>query len=265
MIRYLAIVATVCAVLAAACDGGDSKSTPTSGPTQPASATAAASATSQASPAATGTAGAGGLITIDAPVEGSTVGVPIPVSGTANVFEGVLQVALLDPAGATVCQRRVQATSGTGTQGTWETTVAFPPPAAAQAMTLRAFDYSAKDGSEENIVTRGVTVSSDLPRIVIETPRCNATFGPTAAIEVTGTALVFEAALTVELRDAFGRAFLQQHITATSGTERGTWAASFDLSQLPAGGGPYDIVAYDLSAADGSVENEFSVPISIAP
>ncbi len=104
-----------------------------------------------------------------------------------------------------------------------------------------------------------------MPAIVIESPRCNSTFGPTAAIEVTGTAQVFEAALTVELRDAFGRSFLQQHVTATDGIARGTWAASFDLSQLPAGGGAYDIIAYDLSARDGSVENEFAIPITVAP
>jgi hypothetical protein len=50
---------------------------------------------------------------------------------------------------------------------------------------------------------------------------------------------------------------------AAGGTEFSPWTATFDLSALP-GAGYYDLVAYNLSARDGSIENEFPVQIAFA-
>jgi hypothetical protein len=203
-------------------------------------------------------------ITIDAPAAGETLTVPFEVSGGANVFEAALVVDVLgNAAGLVLCRRHVQATSGTGTPGTWSATMAFPPPEEDAAVTIRAFDYSARDGSEENVVERAITVLAEQPNIVIESPRCSDVVRPGAMLVVRGNAQVFEAALSVELRDASGAAFLTQSVLADSGVERSPWSATLDLSSLPEGSGLYDLVAYSHSAEDGSIINEFAVPILV--
>ena len=42
---------------------------------------------------------------------------------------------------------------------------------------------------------------------------------------------------------------------------RGNWSAMLNISSLPAG--LYELTAFDLSARDGSRENEFSIPVRI--
>ncbi len=249
-------------LILAACDrdDDDGDATPTAG----------ATATTEA-PAASPTAdGAAPRISIVAPDEGATVAVPIAISGEANVFEGVLKLEVLDENGDTLCRRTVQATSGTGTPGTWETIIAFDPErafgvgdVAAAPVTIRAFNFSARDGAEENIVTRDVLLDPEPPAIVIASPECEADVAQNASIAVTGEAEVFEAALTIELRDAFGGTALTQNVTAASGVERSPWSTTLDLTGIP--GGAYEIVALSFSAEDGSVQNEFAVPIQIIP
>ena len=200
-----------------------------------------------------------GAITIDAPVE-AVMRVPFTVSGTANVFEGRLIVQAIDASGAIVCQHRVQATSGSGTPGTWETVLAFKPPAAEQEITIKAFSGSTQDGSEENVVSLTTTLSPELPPIVIESPACGGLQSTVFILDVSGTASVFEAALIVELRQLDGAVLQTKSLTASAaGPERGTWQVNLDVSALPPGF--YEVVAYSISARDGTAENIFSVPI----
>ena len=261
MHRFLLIALLGAALTFASCDDDDPVATPTVG------ATATIEAPS-ASPTADGAALA---ISINEPAEGATVAVPFEVSGDANVFEGVLSVEVLDEHGDVLCRRNVQATSGTGTPGTWETTIAFDPEravdvaddAAAPTLTIRAFNFSAMDGAEENVVTRDVTLDPEPPAIVIALPTCEADVAQGASIAVNGEAAVFEAALTVELRDASGTAVLTQNVMAASGVERSPWNTTLDLTGIEAGA--YEIVAFSFSAEDGAIQDEFAVPIRIIP
>ena len=222
-------------------------------------ATPVRSATTSATAASTPQSAA---ISIDAPAASANVRVPIDVRGTSNVFEGVLFVQLQQTDGTLLCERRVQSTSGTGTPGIWQTTIAVPPPVTTSPATIRAFSRSARDGSEENVVTRAVTVGPDAPAIVILTPACNTDIAAGSGLSVTGTASVFEAALRIELRNADGMVVASQPVMADAGAPaRGNWTAMLNISSLPAG--LYELTALDLSARDGSRENEFSIPIRI--
>lgn len=261
MHRFLLMTLGAALVFASCGDDDDgSAATPTAGAT-------ATVVAPTASPTANG---ARPLISINEPAEGAAVSVPMQISGEANVFEGVLKVEVLDRSGDRLCRRTVQATSGTGTPGTWETTIAFDPDRAVRVgeegpvpVTIRAFDFSARDGAEENIVLREVTIDPQPPAIVIASPECEADVAQGASILVRGVAEVFEAALTVELRDAFGRTPLTVNVMALSGAERSTWTTTLDLTGIDAGA--YEIVAFSLSAEDGSVQDEFAVPIQIIP
>jgi hypothetical protein len=204
-----------------------------------------------------------GTITIDEPAEGATVTVPIAISGEANVFEGALIVEALDSSGRSICRRPVQATSGTGTPGTWSTVIAFAPPAQGGTLTLRAFSLSAQDGSEENVVTRQVEIAADRPRIVIEQPGCGFEADAGSMLAVAGTAAVFEATLQLELVDAGGNAVRQQTEMTASGIEDSPWSAAVDLGGLDPG--PYTLIAFEFSAEDGSRQHDFPVPITVIP
>jgi hypothetical protein len=156
------------------------------------------------------------------------------------------------------------ASSGTGTPGTWETTLAVPPPAAAVEVTVRAYSFSAMDGSMINLVERTATLSTERPAIFITSPACGATVAPGGMLAVTGRAAVFEAALTVELRDATGAAVVTQNVMAASGVEEADFSATLTIPPtLPSGF--YDLVAFNHSAMDGSVENEFSMQLVVEP
>jgi hypothetical protein len=241
----------VLAIPLISCDDDDDGADATS--TSP----AATATTSAASPTVSAAA-----ITIDEPLADSTARSPVTMSGTANVFEGALTIdALGNAAGLVLCTRHVQATSGTGTPGTWEGILAFTPPPDPAPITLRAYSFSAMDGTMENVVERSVTVSSERPNIVINSPACAEEVSGTLTVE--GMAEVFEAALSVDIRDASGTAVMTQNVMAASGTEFSPWSATFDISSLTPGF--YDVVAYTHSARDGAVIDEFPVQISVRP
>jgi hypothetical protein len=198
---------------------------------------------------------------IDRPAAAATLAIPFEISGTANVPGGALSVSLSDASG-TLCERDLKTTSGTGTPGAWRTTMAFAPPAAPGPVTIRVFSRSPQDGATVNIVTRTVQLIGDAPDIVIAEPRCAADLAAESALRVSGTARVFEAALTVELRASSGAVVRQQHVTADAGAPAtGRWSAALDLTGIPAG--RYDLVAYSISARDGAPEHIFSIPVRI--
>jgi hypothetical protein len=240
------------ALLAAACDDDDEDATPTSAPV--------ASPTSGA-PGATATPAEDAAITIELP---PAVQVPFDVSGEANVFEAALTVDAQDSAGEPLCIRHAMATSGSGTPGTYSAIMAFPPPDTDTPIIVRAYSFSAMDGSIENLVERNVTLSPVHPAIFITSPTCGTVASPGATIEVTGRAAVFEAALTVELRDASGAVVAGQNVMAASGVEESDFSASLAVpADAPLGFS--DLVAYTHSAEDGSVIDEFPVQIVVEP
>ncbi|KGJ72875.1 hypothetical protein GY21_12570 [Cryobacterium roopkundense] len=192
----------------------------------------------------------------------STVSTPVELSETADTFEAALTVDALDAAGKQLCVRSILATSGSGTPGTWRTMLAFAPPSTATPVTLRAYDFSAKDGSMQNLVQRPVTVSADHPAIYITSPTCGSEVAPGSVLKVTGRALVFEAMFTVELRDSVGATIVNTEVTAESGTEESNFTADLAVP-ADAVSGYYDLVAFDNSAKDGSVIDEFSIQLLV--
>jgi len=151
-----AIGALTAALLLVAC--GASTTTPSPTPTASATATAAPTAAATASTSAqpTATATALAAIVIVQPVAGATVHSPMRVSGTADTFEAQFVLELRDTAGHVLTTQQVHATSGTGTRGSFDTTVSFT---ARGPATLVAYERSAKDGSPVNTVTVAITLA----------------------------------------------------------------------------------------------------------
>lgn len=96
-------------------------------------------------------------ILVEFPGRGWTVHSPVRIAGTANVFEAQFR-AEITVGGRVVAEEAVQATSGTGTRGTFDTTLAYPAGAAGPA-TLTVFDLSAKDGSRIDVVDIPILLS----------------------------------------------------------------------------------------------------------
>lgn len=251
--RHTALLGALLVLPVAACAPGPAPNTTSTAPTDTAG-------TSTATPTATPTVGP--AITIDSPVADSPVTIPVTARGTADTFEAALVIDLLDESGQTLCVRHITATSGSGTPGTWQSDLAFPPPEDEEAVTLRAYELSAEDGSETNVVERSLTLTTERPPIIITTPACGASVAPGGTLEVTGRAMVPEAQFTLELRDPAGAAVLTQEVTAASGTEESDFSSTL---AVPAGltGGFYDLVGFDNSLKDGSVQYEFPVQLLV--
>lgn len=244
----LALAALVAAAMLTSCSPGPVPSptaSPTGAPTPTAPETTAAPA-----------------IVIASPVEGETVSVPFTVSGDANTFEAALTIEVVDEAGMGACVRHLTATSGSGTPGTWEGILAFPPEVNALPVMLRAFAHSAEDGSVIDLVEYPITIAPDRPTIFLTSPTCGQVYEPGGLVFLTGLAAVFEAALNVDVRDASGTVVATLPVLADACCEHSNFSSSLTLpADIPPG--LYDVVAYNLSAADGSVENEFPVQIEI--
>ncbi len=98
-------------------------------------------------------------VLVELPRWGETVAVPVGVNGTANVFEAVFFLELRDSTGKVIASRRVQATSGTGTRGTFTATLT---PASTASSTgparLQSYVMSAKDGSRQDVTSIPITL-----------------------------------------------------------------------------------------------------------
>lgn len=249
-LHTLAVVAVVLAVTACA-------SGPASGP--------GGQSPSPASPPATSPApipSEAPRITIGSPVADATVSVPFTVSGEANTFEAALTVEVVDQSGTGMCVRQLMATSGSGTPGTWEGALAFPPEVDALPVVLRAYAHSAMDGSIIDLVEYPITIAPDRPPIILTSPACGQVYEVGGLMMVTGTAALFEAALTVDVRDASGTTVATLQVTADECCVESNFSSRLTLpADIPPG--LYDVVAYGLSAKDGSVENEFPVQIEV--
>ena len=201
--RMFATAALIAALTLVACAPGaptptpsESAATPSPTPSQSGSASPSGGVTE---PGAPGTTRA---ITVDRPGTGDTVDVPFTVSGTADVFEAALTIDAIDESGLTACVRHLTATSGSGTRGTWEGSLAFPPEEDPLRLTLRAYTFSPKDGSMAELVELPITASPERPDIILTNPRCGDVYRPGGLILLTGTAAVFEASFSVDVRDS---------------------------------------------------------------
>ncbi len=91
------------------------------------------------------------IIFVASPAVNDTVSSPLRVHGTANTFEAVFMLELLDEDGTVLVEQLMMATSGSGTRGTFDETIEFNAEPGSQ-LTLRVFEHSARDGSEVNVV-----------------------------------------------------------------------------------------------------------------
>jgi germination protein M len=90
-------------------------------------------------------------ILVDSPVRGDTIKSPVH-GGTANVFEAVLEIQVLDKTGIVLVQQTARASAGTVTRGVFDVTVPLDITASGPG-SLIAFSSSPKDGSRINQVT----------------------------------------------------------------------------------------------------------------
>jgi hypothetical protein len=146
--------------------------------------------------------------------------------------------------------------------------MAFPPPEppagnTAVPMIVRALSYSARDGSEENVVTVDINVSGERPPNVITEPGCGAEASAGSTLTVSGVTDAFEGSLQLELQDASGSVVRSETVQAAGGLGNAPWETTISLAGLQPGA--YTLIAFDLSAEDGTRQNEFPVPVTIVP
>ena len=98
-------------------------------------------------------------ILVETPDVGDRVSSPVTIAGTADVFEAVVSIAVLDANGDVVSSSFTMATCGTGCRGDYSTDVRYDVDR-AQSGTIRVYEVSAKDGSEINVVQIPVTLTA---------------------------------------------------------------------------------------------------------
>jgi germination protein M len=90
-------------------------------------------------------------ILVESPTFGQEAGSPLRIRGTANVFEAVFQINIVNRDGLILAEETVTATSGTGTRGTFDVTVPFDLDQSGNGA-LIVFAESPQDGSNINVV-----------------------------------------------------------------------------------------------------------------
>src|SRR4030067_3849078 len=84
-------------------------------------------------------------ILVESPTLGASVSSPVRITGTANVFEAVFAITIVDGDGLILADEVVMATSGTGPRGTVDATITYTM-AKAGTGSLIVYFNSAKDG-----------------------------------------------------------------------------------------------------------------------
>jgi hypothetical protein len=82
-------------------------------------------------------------ILIESPLPNERVRSPLRVSGTANTFEATFAIDIRNSSNQTFTHQIVTATSGSGTRGTFDTTISFT---ASGSISLVAYEPSAENG-----------------------------------------------------------------------------------------------------------------------
>ena len=105
-----------------------------------------------------------------------------------------------------------------------------------------------------------MAIEEQTPQILVESPVPGDSV--TSPIEVRGTANVFEATVSLEVRDTAGEILLSTFTTATSGTgTRGTFDAELPVPDVE---GPVTVVAFEASAEDGRPLHVVRVPVFVS-
>jgi hypothetical protein len=97
------------------------------------------------------------LILVEEPTPYAEVTSPLRVWGSSNTFEATLQLELRRDDGSVLARTTVTATSGTGTRGTFESSLDFD--ATPGRAILEAYEQSAKDGSRIHVVEIPLVIS----------------------------------------------------------------------------------------------------------
>jgi len=90
-------------------------------------------------------------IFLESVAPGDAVSSPVKVAGTANTFEATVRIRVVGADGRVLADTFTTATSGSGTRGTFQTTVAFDKGSNTSAKVV-VFEDSPKDGSMVNVV-----------------------------------------------------------------------------------------------------------------
>ena len=98
-------------------------------------------------------------ILVESPRIGLRVSSPVTISGTADVFEAVVSIAILDEHRGVIASSFTMATCGTGCRGTYTTDVRYDV-RTRQPGTIRVYEVSAKDGSPLHVVEIPVLLTS---------------------------------------------------------------------------------------------------------
>ena len=97
-------------------------------------------------------------ITVQNPTIGEQVSSPVTVSGTADVFEAVVSVRILDSAGNQIARTFSTASCGTGCRGGYSVPVSYSV-TRQEPGTIEVFESSAKDGQPVNVQQIPVTLA----------------------------------------------------------------------------------------------------------
>lgn len=89
-------------------------------------------------------------ITVQNPAIGEQVTSPVTISGTADVFEAVVSVRILDSAGHEIARTFSSASCGTGCRGGYSLPVSYTV-TSQQPGTIEVFETSPKDGQPVNV------------------------------------------------------------------------------------------------------------------
>ncbi|WP_240123933.1 Gmad2 immunoglobulin-like domain-containing protein [Streptomyces sp. MUM 136J] len=96
-------------------------------------------------------------VLVESPLPGDTVRSPLRVRGSADTFEAVFRLKVTDVTGRTAADVQVQATSGTGTRGTFDVTFPCKPRSSGPGLLTAYFDSPA-DGRPVTVDTVPLTV-----------------------------------------------------------------------------------------------------------
>lgn len=124
-----------------------------------------------------------------------------------------------------------------------------------------AGSFAGKSRSATRPVTRR-TYASVLPAIVVESPTIGAPVS--SPVVVRGTANVFEATVSLRIRDAQGRELVRTFTTATCGTGcRGDYSKSVRFSVPSKQAGTIEV--FEESAENGQPINVVTIPVTLLP
>ena len=100
-------------------------------------------------------------IIVTKPTVNETVRLPFAIQGRARVFENQFNYRVLDTSGKVVKEGSAYANSpDTGQFGDFSIEIASLPASTAGKITIEVFDYSAKDGSKQDIVSIPITLDT---------------------------------------------------------------------------------------------------------